>query len=84
MAEVTELMTVDNIYNDKIILDVNDVGYEIYMAETEINTLNKIKFISSEKKIKMKSYQPSRKGGERLYRKKQPFDRGCFFADKFI
>ena len=32
---------VDNIYSDKIILDVNDVGYEIYMAETEINTLNK-------------------------------------------
>lgn len=32
---------VDNIYSDKIILDVNDVGYEIYMAENEINTLNK-------------------------------------------
>ncbi len=31
---------IDKIYNDKVILDVNDIGYEIYIPESEIYTLN--------------------------------------------
>lgn len=31
---------IDKIYNDKIILDVNDIGYEIYIPESDIYTLN--------------------------------------------
>lgn len=31
---------IDNILKDRIIIDVNDIGYEIYMPESELLTLN--------------------------------------------
>ena len=31
---------IDKIYNNRIILDVNDIGYEIYIPESDIYTLN--------------------------------------------
>ena len=31
---------IDKIYNNRIILDVNDIGYEIYITESDIYTLN--------------------------------------------
>ena len=38
---------IEEIFEDRIILDVNDIGYEIYMPESEILSLkeekNKIK-----------------------------------------
>ena len=39
--------TIDSKFSDRIILDVNDIGYEIYMPESEILSLednkNKVK-----------------------------------------
>src|SRR5574344_79242 len=35
--------TVEEIYNDRIVLEVNDIGYEIYMPESEILTLKDLK-----------------------------------------
>lgn len=32
--------SVENIFNDRIVLDVNNVGYEIYMPESQILSLN--------------------------------------------
>ena len=31
---------IDKLYNNRIILDVNDIGYEIYIPESDIYTLN--------------------------------------------
>jgi Holliday junction DNA helicase RuvA len=32
---------IDKIFDDKILIDVNNLGYEVYMCESEKNTLNK-------------------------------------------
>ena len=40
---------VDSIFEDRIILDVNDIGYEIFMPESEIISIK-------EKKEKLKIY----------------------------
>ena len=43
---------IEEIFEDRIILDVNDIGYEIYMPESEILSLkeekNKIKIYTKE------------------------------------
>lgn len=43
---------VDSIFEDRIILDVNDIGYEIFMPESEIISIKEKK----EKKEKLKLY----------------------------
>ena len=43
---------IEEIFEDRIILDVNDIGYEIYMPESEILSLkeekNKIKIYKTD------------------------------------
>ena len=34
---------IEEIFEDRIILDVNDIGYEIYMPESEIVNIKKLK-----------------------------------------
>src|SRR5574344_2002102 len=54
--------TVEEIYNDRIVLEVNDIGYEIYMPESEILTLKDLK-----DKIKVYTFLNVREDEMRLF-----------------
>ncbi|MBO5476968.1 MAG: Holliday junction branch migration protein RuvA [Clostridia bacterium] len=52
---------IDNIFKDRIIIDVNDIGYEIYMPESELLTLN------AGENIKIYTYLHVREDDMRLF-----------------
>lgn len=53
---------VEEVFNDKIVLDVNDIGYEIYMAENEILQIKDMK-----EKIKIYTYLNVREDEMKLF-----------------
>ena len=52
---------VDSIYKDRIIVDVKDIGYEVYLPESDIYKLN----INDE--VKVYTYLHVREDGMRLF-----------------
>ncbi len=54
--------TIENVFDDRIILDVNDIGYEIYMPESEI-----INIKDSKEKIKVYTYLNVREDEMKLF-----------------
>ena len=53
---------IENVFDEKIILDVNDIGYEIYMPESEIINIKEIK-----EKIKVYIYLNVREDEMKLF-----------------
>lgn len=53
---------IENVFDEKIILDVNDIGYEIYMPESEIINIKEIK-----EKIKVYTYLNVREDEMKLF-----------------
>lgn len=53
---------IEEIFEDRIILDVNDIGYEIYMPESEILSLKEEK-----NKIKIYTYLHVREDDMKLF-----------------
>ena len=53
---------VDSIFEDRIILDVNDIGYEIFMPESEIISIK-----DKKEKIKIYTYLNVREDEMKLF-----------------
>jgi len=52
---------VDRIFSDKIVIDVNNIGYEVYMSELELNSL------SDNKIVKLYTHMHVREDDVRLF-----------------
>lgn len=53
---------IENVFEDRIILDVNDIGYEIYMPESEI-----LKIKDNKEKVKIYTYLNVREDEMKLF-----------------